>query len=96
MTQHTPGPWTVPIKRVSHNQGFAIMAGGVRVADTIEDHSAVDAEANAHLISAAPDLLAACRAVVEWAEESGRMESNAKDEQLWQQILAAIAKAEPK
>lgn len=67
MGKHVPGPW--------HREGSHIVAGSVRVAvvDTPDTHAGVDyeeAEGNANLIAAAPDLLEACL-LVEQAQRDG-------------------------
>jgi hypothetical protein len=62
--KHTPGPWTVPVPRIGPNQAFRVMAGSCQIADTIEDNGAVDAQANARLIAAAPEMAKALQAIV--------------------------------
>lgn len=66
MSKSTPGPWRVhcddrqrvcdrdPVKQIARTY----VGSGVRERE--------EAEANAHLIAAAPELLAAVRSVVEW------------------------------
>ena len=59
-TQHTPGPWTV-MPRMTH-PWYDIKAAEWQVAEVETDPDAPDeSEANARLIAAAPDLLAALR-----------------------------------
>jgi hypothetical protein len=63
--RHTPGPWrvgTVCPDMVTSG------AGGVCSCANLEN-----AEANARLIAASPDLLAACKAVLETTKADGRM-----------------------
>jgi hypothetical protein len=64
-TSHTPGPWT------SHDNGdttsYITARGGADIADT---RSSVDEPANARLIAAAPDLLAACRSSLELSQHA--------------------------
>lgn len=62
MTQHTPGPWryeasTKTIRSVPANYWLASMNSW---------DGAVDHDANAHLIAAAPDLLAAAQRISAW------------------------------
>ena len=59
-TEFTPGPWSVkPDSIVS--RPFRVEGDGWTVASVhYESHRDGDTEANAHLIAAAPDLLAAC------------------------------------
>ena len=67
-TQHTPGPWYQPM-RYSPEDGCDIPAGHVEgpmgqlVASFAEFSSLAEVAANARLVTAAPDLLAACEAV---------------------------------
>ena len=65
MKTHTPGPW--------HTQGCTIYAGKNRVAqtwDTCDDLPTPTMEADADLIAAAPDLLAALELIYSNAGES--------------------------
>lgn len=84
--KHTPGPWraapqpgqTVGVHRFTH----CVMVGDDSLADTLT-------EPDAHLIASAPDLLAACKAVLQGLELTGAYGSE------WARTLrAAIAKAE--
>jgi len=70
---HTPGPWEV---RRHANGGITIFssrqAGSLPIIDVIGDNlpglrwcGGRDADANARLIAAAPELLEACRAMLE-------------------------------
>jgi hypothetical protein len=67
MSEHTPGPW------VWTDYGELSGAGDV-VMDA--DYFSEPSEADARLIAAAPDLLAACEAMLveldEWEQELGR------------------------
>ena len=49
---------------------------------------------DAHLIAAAPELLEACRAVIWWQERTGGMDDRLDQRDVYQPLLAAIAKAE--
>jgi len=57
-----------------------------------------ETEANARLIAAAPDLLEACKAIVAWGDRwcyrDLSQPQNAKTDGPWEQLGAAIAKAE--
>ena len=57
-TDHTPGPWTCDGIEV---YGSGIQVGSIYPAVTADEEMMV--EANAHLIAAAPDLLAALQRV---------------------------------
>ena len=71
-TQHTPGEWTVfaPENGAIHVDAGSAGAGGICDLyhvwrDEAGEHifTKHDAEANAHLIAAAPELLAACEQI---------------------------------
>lgn len=98
MTTHTPGPWRalpeVLTGGIHHVGGRSpiVMKEGRKIACVsrsldarIKDGPCKEAEANARLIAAAPDLLAALKLVV----EQGNL-----DVWLAKQARAAIAKAE--
>ena len=64
--KHTPGPWIAEPEEASEHRGIAICAADAILATILpEDDREADAEdwANARLIAAAPDLLAALEAV---------------------------------
>lgn len=56
MSAHTPGPWVV--LRDPQHGGPLVCTEDIAIADVMELEGGTD-EANAHLIAAAPDLLAA-------------------------------------
>lgn len=96
-TKHTPGPW-------DHEGGWITAApkygigGDARVVAQI--HSGPDcapdthADANAHLIAAAPDLLAAAKAVAALWAEHGLGDDDAQSEPVWNALQRAITRAE--
>ncbi len=64
--QHTPGPWTQePSEEHSHVKiwGEIPSSGAWLIAEVRADHRFENDQANADLIAAAPDLLAACEAL---------------------------------
>ena len=91
MTNFTKGPWHVEPEEASEGRGLAICAEDAIVATiTPEDDRQADAEdwANARLIAAAPDLLAALEVAWRWQN------SDLEDEDEVLNIMAeAIAKA---
>ena len=101
MTEHTPGPWTATgnggedeaylvVKRDNHSD---ILSHIARMYDVwICDEHGGTAKANARLIAAAPELLAACRAIAQLADGQGR----ANMLEVAGQARAAILKAEKK
>jgi hypothetical protein len=99
-TQHTPGPWIVDVAQDSdgtiHSVDVREAAYGLFVA-AVEAHTDehADVMANARLIAAAPDLLAALRAI-----EAMPMTLQGDDwhciQRMQQEASAAIARAEGK
>lgn len=90
MSAHTPGPWVI----LDSWRGFRIVADDVSatpVCDTIGGHHS-HAEADALLIAAAPDLLAALQEIVaDLDDECGNPVCG--DCAPWRRARAAIAKA---
>lgn len=90
--QHTPGPWQTD--EAAHDapyQNIRVTANGRSVCTVwIDDAPVPDfnagQEANARLIAAAPELLAACKLAFDQTCSVGRP----KD---WEQLRAAIVKA---
>lgn len=95
MSKHTPGPWFVVDRGSKGNPMMSVMAERIRgkgpsheVAICATGDSPQEMEdANARLIAAAPELLAALHAVV-------CQPGFEPDEPYGVQVLAAIAKAE--
>ena len=101
---HTPGPWTVENGPVE-SEMLAISAAGRTFQNPIclFDYGAGPALkwepnreqcANARLIAAAPDMLAALKAVELEAVNAGRGGDVTIPSQVWDMISAAIARAE--
>ena len=59
MTTHTPGPWSFTFESVDPEWAIVTIPGGLIIANVNSDHRQV---ANARLIAAAPDMLAALKA----------------------------------
>ena len=94
-TKHTPGPWDFDDLR-SDGGNLEIVGGNdVCVADVDPDGSDDEVMANARLIAAAPDLLAACARWVSEAEKFASVNGfNLNDTgTAYAQVKAAIAKA---
>ncbi len=88
--KHTPGPWTATRWRVCAEEPFRY------ITDTANNKASrtEENEANARLIAAAPELLAALKGMVEHLlddRSDGRDEENALSS-----AMGAIAKAEGK
>ena len=64
---HTPGPWTI-LPNTPHFVRAMHPTDGMQPVATVY-HFDGELEANARLIAAGPDLLAAARLAVEWAEQ---------------------------
>ena len=90
--EHTPGPWHIEKRHDGVPFGIsspATMKHDCDVLCKMPSQSEMDAKtiiANANLIAAAPDLLAACQAVLYWVDSA----------ELFLQLYAAIDKAEGK
>ena len=109
MTEHTPGPWTVDDGiNVVHRYTTPERGPGYEVAGIAKvTYAAARTEANAYLIAAAPDLLAALEAMLrstntfealgEWEaldiNPRNRREQRAKVDAITARAIAAIAKA---
>ena len=82
-TKHTPGLWSL----VPDPEGWTLESNGLTV--TTFDAT----EANARLIAAAPDMLAALRVVVDSYSDAGCEDCGVIGAEAHQAVLAAIAKA---
>ena len=106
MSKHTPGPWSV--ERSNKHGIIWIDAAESRLGDicdlyhiTASDQLVAkdNAEANAKLIAAAPDLLEACKMFAEWLHEDNQHSPNSpyqidRHAKAVKTTMAAIAKAE--
>ena len=87
--KHTPGPWSTSEWPSREKDYIRIFAGTTYVGSVGNSDDPFErTEANARLIKAAPDLLAACEAVIS-AGESENLPTTVYDA-----VEAAIAKAE--
>lgn len=70
MSNHTPGPWDTTDHGDKRHKEFAIMAAGGKIASVFAGFGAhfdwPTSGANAHLIAAAPDLLAYAEKELSW------------------------------
>ena len=91
MSNHTPGPWTFELNDsiglwmigCASDYNFASVYIDANLPDGFQGVPAI-AQANARLIAAAPDLLAACEAMLDDHTTNG---------EAWLMLKAAIAKA---
>lgn len=92
MSAHTPGPWAY---RPSNSGHFIAGAGenSGYLAEVRQCRSKQDVRADARLIAAAPDLLAALRDVVGWVPGPTAFFTDGSDAAI-KRARAAIAKAE--
>lgn len=103
MSRHTVGPWAMDQVAGGFNVGvtkttetFAVWQRIARVGGELDEHSSKDVQqANACLIAAAPDLLAACREALNVA--TVKLDIYAASEVKQKEVVAliedAIAKA---
>lgn len=100
MTAHTPGPWQYndqPNDRCCWSFGVETVAREAGSDDPLAGIADVAEEADARLIAAAPDLLAALRAIVAYMRENGDPCQECglnQDTPAWVQALEAIDSAE--
>ena len=102
-TTHTPAPWKIAGKSGNDHEAFVIDAESRSICwttstldcDTDEEIITEEDKANAHLISAAPELLSAARnaANVLAALATGQLAAIDPDSNALQELRAAIAKA---
>lgn len=112
---HTPGPWkvirtvrgyvshiTAPKENPNHPGGIV----DILRKESFIFPSSDEAAANAHLIAAAPSLLAACEALdkswsvpfpegPDWKDPEGNLSIVSEHIKIWKQIRAAIKEAKP-
>jgi hypothetical protein len=93
--KHTPGPWKVDYKLPTSQSPCRILGDGEVARVTYRGKLAGDSwEANAHLITAAPELLEACRYAVENLRPKGTVTKDFSGHNAMATLSKAIAKAE--
>jgi hypothetical protein len=98
-TEHTPAPWTLVAGRAFHTSGgnFYLAYGVDHVTGSPMFKDFCELDANARLISAAPDMLSALRKAKDWMEdeELGWLDDHDKaiHAETMEAINAAITKA---
>lgn len=85
MNKHTPGPWSrARDERFRHDNSAGVRAAnGLYIAAALDRNSCdldEEVEANARLIAAAPDLLAACREALENLDRIRQWRQDTADE----------------
>lgn len=98
MSAHTPGPWKIITLEGVDGHLFLCHDDGTEnippLVAKVYDHQHADAEANARLIAAAPELLEALRELLDQLEGIGIPEWAGAEGLYLGQAAAAIAKAE--
>ena len=95
MINHTPGPWTV--ERIGSTNFIRILSDYSAQSESVcavGPASLLQRNANANLIAAAPDMLAALRRIADWIERTQESHLIDTDENPGQAVRDAIAKAE--
>ena len=102
MSNHTPGPWRAMHAGTANDEHARVIRsdGGAWIADVLKQGTEADRAANARLIAAAPDVLAALEDAEGWLNDSdvAYVISHDKGEQaaycrMMVNIRAAIRKA---
>lgn len=93
MSAHTAGPWTVGGRIAGLREDHVAISGGRDFACAVMQGNYETDSANARLIAAAPDLLAALKEAIEWCH-MGHGDFPARGCGLCKPMHAAIAKAE--
>ena len=92
--KHTPGPWTISDNTNGEPRIYAPSGYCVALAVMPNNTNALDiresAQANARLIAAAPDLIAALAGALYQMEQMSNSETKENDIDLWQAQLDAI------
>lgn len=96
MSEHTAGPWTPFLRDRTSNPPYVMKQGESSgwIAQTCTWMGIDEAEANARLIAASPDLLAALKFIVQPQPYSATQEWRDNVKKGREMALAAIAKAE--
>lgn len=96
-SKHTPGPWEVLHCGIDSETILVQSGDGLEICTTIGEQMGLPEEAaNARLIAAAPDMLAACKSALEVLDEACQTgyHDAEKDAPTARELEAAIAKAE--
>jgi len=93
--KHTPGPWKYDPD--NERSDLIVRAGGLLLAEVNDTRSwpLAQCQANARLIAAAPDMLAALQAALELSDKIKEVDQPRTDEcqAVYNQVKAAIDKA---
>lgn len=92
MSKHTPGPWSIDVGKdsiwigplLNGGPGISPIVAGMSVSNRYSHELFAQTGANAKLISAAPDLLAALKALVIGREMT-------VSHYMWTEVQAAVA-----
>ena len=94
---HTPGPWETADLHVKGNYARVVNATtGETIAIVVDDPCnltpSAEAQANARLIAAAPDMLALLRRIMACLSKDGRHNSEERQKDIAQEARALIAR----
>lgn len=92
--KHTPGPWEVASPAMTSDRCVRDVAHREWICGPIDGNTVTESAANARLIAAAPDLLAALRRVMEIIDAGDDLSNEAFYGVEHAQFRAAIARAE--
>lgn len=93
MTQHSPGPWELNTQDTGMNDSGTILGAGTVIIPDIYGRSKGEADANARLIAAAPEMKDLLLHALHYIETPGDFTETERLE-LCQDIDDLIAKAE--
>ncbi len=94
-SQHTPGPWvTGPLGSSRGVEAQAFDGSWKNICDKVRGGNPIEAKANAHLIAAAPDLLAALKLYEATYVTTQRHPTPGQEAICMNAVSTAIAKAE--
>jgi hypothetical protein len=98
LAEHTPGPWRMETHDVREYSGGSHVGYHVSAADVRAVASMIKLEADARLIAAAPELLAASKALIDVLDQQGirsvALEMRVPLYERAADLIDAIAKAE--
>jgi hypothetical protein len=91
-TEHTPAPWTLVAGRAFHTSGgnFYLAYGVDHVTGSPMFKDFCELDANARLISAAPDMLYALRKAKNWIDGDASMDMDDHDHAIYNETMEAI------
>ena len=94
-TKHTPGPWTYSKEQTTNGHAHMVRQSSGESVANVRSHNrpTEEAQANARLIAAAPELLEALKAVLHFDSDPSIPGEYKHDITIARKVRAAIAKA---